>query len=656
MNTNLKRSLLFTISSLLAACSASTLKENKGAKIGEIGGEPLYFNEVWDEYQKSNSATQDSVTLEGFTEFAGLYSDFKTKLRAAKDAGYFQNKDITNELTSYEEQYALPYWLEKDIEKRLLDELEERSNIELEVSHMLISLRGNESPADTLAAWNKLLDARNQVISGAVFDSVSMKVSSTRDGRSMGGYLGWMSAGWAVKPFEDAAYTTPIDSISLPFRTQFGFHILTVKGKRNRSWDRMISHVYWRTGADPRIQDSVITLANTLRSKILTGEVSWDSVVRKYTQDNLSVNKAGSIGWVGYGRYNPVFNDSVFSLKSKGDISNGFYSGYGVHLLKLDSIKTFPDSETKRKELLSTLKNLPRYKNNKEATYARIRSITKAKRLDEQVHAFTKFLAEDTSKTKTFSTLALPKELATKPVFTIRNRTFTVSDYVAYLTKNHATQSIKSYSYTWFPQFVDECTAKELVPVTKEQFDEFRKTTEDYMNGLVVFKITEDSVWNYVKTDTTQLVAMYNKAPEKYFYDTRYSFWRISTQKDSTILAIKDSLAKGLPIDTVKNQFKGVFMVQDVISDITDEPFYRLGSIKPGETTEIFDYKKRKTTLFLAEILEPRQMNFDEAYFRVVADYQPIRETKWMESLRNRYKKTLLNDVIATEFTRKNAL
>lgn len=643
MISNLKRSILFLSTGLLLSCSGgSNLEKNQGAKIGEVNGNPIYFGEVWSEYQRSNAAIQDSLTLQNFSHFTNLYFDYKTKLSASQDAGYFDDPTIKTELTSYETQYALPFWLEKEIEKQLLDELIERSDSELEVTHMLINLQPNQSPEDTLKAYNKLMDARAKVEKGADFDSLSNKVSSFREGRSMGGPLGWMSSGWAVKPFEDVAYNTPVGQISKPFMTQFGMHIIKVKNKRLRTLDRKMSHVFWRSGADKEKQDSIITLANTLRADILSGKTSWDSIVVKYTEDGISKNSKGTIGWVSSGRYYPIFNDTIFGLKTEGDISHGFYSGYGVHLLRFDSLKAYKTPEAKRSEALSKLKNLPRYKNNKEATNSKLRQIAKAKKNSTNAERFRQFVKSDSVGAQTFGEIILPKSLAEMDLFVMRGKVFTGNDYLTWLAKNFTLQPGAAYSFLWFDNYVETCTETFLVPMTKERFPEFKKTTEEYLNGLVVFKITEDSVWNFVKTDTTNLEQLYNQNPEKYQFDKRFSFWRISSSKDSLLNVVKNEILKGTAIDSIKKMHKSVFMIEDILSDVSEEPYYRLEKIKAGEVTEIFDYKKRSTILYLKEVLEPRGMNFDEAFYRVVADYQPIREKNWIESLRSRYK-TIIN-------------
>jgi len=121
------------------------------------------------------------------------------------------------------------------------------------------------------------------------------------------------------------------------------------------------------------------------------------------------------------------------------------------------------------------------------------------------------------------------------------------------------------------------------------------------------------------------------------------------------LMAIQTDLNNGTSVDSLKKWNKNIFMLKDIISDLSEEPFYRLEKLEVGKTTDIFDYKKRKTFLYLEEILEPRQMTFNEAFYRVVAEYQPIREKKWLESLRNQFKAVSFSAELERSFNEKKA-
>ncbi|UTV98811.1 peptidylprolyl isomerase [Marinomonas rhizomae] len=67
---------------------------------------------------------------------------------------------------------------------------------------------------------------------GADFAQLAKEYSEDQGSTLQGGDLGWVTPGTMVPEFEDMMKKTSVGGISKPFRTQFGWHILEVEGRR----------------------------------------------------------------------------------------------------------------------------------------------------------------------------------------------------------------------------------------------------------------------------------------------------------------------------------------------------------------------------------------------------------------------------------------
>ena len=77
----------------------------------------------------------------------------------------------------------------------------------------------------------KTIEEANEILydlkHGSDFDKVAKARSSCPSGKK-GGDLGWFGRNQMVKEFEEAAFNLPINELSKPIKTQFGYHIIKV--------------------------------------------------------------------------------------------------------------------------------------------------------------------------------------------------------------------------------------------------------------------------------------------------------------------------------------------------------------------------------------------------------------------------------------------
>ena len=82
-----------------------------------------------------------------------------------------------------------------------------------------------------VASYDLARTIRQELQKGGRFEDLARRYS-TCPSKSSGGDLGWFGPGKMVREFEEACKKTGIGSLTDPVRTQFGYHIIRVTGKR----------------------------------------------------------------------------------------------------------------------------------------------------------------------------------------------------------------------------------------------------------------------------------------------------------------------------------------------------------------------------------------------------------------------------------------
>ena len=107
----------------------------------------------------------------------------------------------------------------------------EKTIIQTKTSHILIKTSEvrNEEQAKKL-----LENIKSEVKNGKEFSDLARQHSEDIGSASEGGSLGWLRSGQMVPEFENTMDSTKIDAISIPFKSQFGWHILKVDDRQEK--------------------------------------------------------------------------------------------------------------------------------------------------------------------------------------------------------------------------------------------------------------------------------------------------------------------------------------------------------------------------------------------------------------------------------------
>ena len=196
-----------------------------------IDDKPIYTEEFYRVYNKNKDAVIKSEDQD-IDQYLNLFLEFKLKLISAYDSNLDQNENFKNDFSKYREQLLDSYIKDQEIDEDLIRATYERMKYEVNASHMLIKCEPNAEPKDTLIAFKKIAEAREQVLNGNPFEEVAKRFSEDPSAIQNGGNLSYFSVFDMVYPFEEKAYNTEVGELSEPFRTGFGYHILKVNDKR----------------------------------------------------------------------------------------------------------------------------------------------------------------------------------------------------------------------------------------------------------------------------------------------------------------------------------------------------------------------------------------------------------------------------------------
>lgn len=106
----------------------------------------------------------------------------------------------------------------------------ERPEATTDVAHILVKVDGKDEAA-WAAGKEKIDAARARIVGGESFAAVAKDVSDDPGSKDRGGAYPNTPKGKMVPEFEEKMASTPIGEISDPFKTTYGWHILTVTGK-----------------------------------------------------------------------------------------------------------------------------------------------------------------------------------------------------------------------------------------------------------------------------------------------------------------------------------------------------------------------------------------------------------------------------------------
>ncbi len=622
------------ISSVLLGTAILAIAKGGDPVLMTINGKDIKLSEFEYLYHKNNQQQVEKETLDQYIERFVLY---KQKVADAEAAGIDTTDLFIKEFEGYQKDLAAPYMAEDTTYTwQMVNEAYNRYKTEINIDHFM--LPAGDSPKATEANIHRMDSIRHCVLAGEKWEDLVAKYSSDPSKAKNHGHYGFISALMFPYSFENVVYTTPVGSVSEPFTTPYGVHMIRVNEVRDRS-DVHAKHILklFPRNATAEQKAQCKAKMDSIYALVKAG-VSFEEMAKAESQDG-SARNGGELGWFGRGRMVQPFEDIAFNL-ADGEISEPFETQFGYHIIKKVAHGIAPLSE-----LRSSIENV--ISRDERAELIKKTRLTDLKnkygyRLNPGLEKYlTDGLMQNGNKLDS-AFVANSIKGSTMPLFSyVGKKSATVGDLVSQINLKErlaAPDAAKDYLMACVDRIADKVLsdyhAGELVKTNPE----YRNLLNEYRDGMMLFEISNRRVWKAANRDTVGLENYFAAHRDKYTWDEPHFKGIILSAKNDSILNLVKADVLAMSSDTLTDglhrKYGTDIRMEHMVVKKGDNVLADYLAFHEGDKPE----RKGYDAFMILEggiIDQPQEMS--DVRGAVTSDYQDVLEQRWKEELARKY-------------------
>ena len=635
-----------------------------------LGDRNISAGEFMEVYEKNN-VKSEIIDKKSVDEYLDMYVNFKLKVIEAENLKMDTLPKFIKEYQSYRKQLAKPYFSNDAATEQLVEEAYERMKWDVNASHILIKCDLHAVPADTLKAYNKTMELRKRIMSGEDFGDVAVEASedpSARDQEAIPGKqrafkgnrgnLGYFTAFYMVYPFESGAYNTKEGEISMPVRSDFGYHLIKVNSKTPACGTIKAAHIFLVVDEkDPEKTDSVVKAkALNIYKEIDKDGKNWDIIVKKYSEDKGSAQFGGLLTPFKVSQIVPEFIDEIKKM-NPNDISEPVKTSYGYHIIKLISTTGIKSFEEEKENLTKLVEKDMRASVSEETVLKRI---LKENKFKENIKNKDAFIATIDSTLKEGKYVVAEGVDTNLTLFKLMKQEYKISDFIEYIKQHEKQQpfmSAASYAYQLYDEFLKDSAFAYEDAHLEEKYPDFKLLVQEYHDGILLFDLMDKQVWKKAEMDTAGIKSFYENNKNNYMWDKRVKTIVMTVNGDENLARAEEIIRQDIGVDSIRTivkaeTLKGVtakaaFFQKGDNVDI-DETEWVAGTIRVVPST----VDKTTKIIKILEVREPEPKTYREARGVITSAYQSKLEEDWLKSLKEKYPLTINEKIL--EKVRKN--
>jgi len=612
----------------------------------EVADDAVHLSEFTYIYEKNNADNAD-YSKESLNEYLELYKKFKLKVKRAKAIGLDTVQALNEELAGYRSQLAKSYLKDKEISERLVTQVMDRMEQDVEVSHIFVSASPRARKESIEAAEQKIADIYDKVQEndGKYFETMAQTLSEDKISSKKGGRLGYYTAPLpdGFYNFENAMYETEVGKVSKPIRSKMGFHILKVSDKRPARGQLEISHILIRNEKSASINTKDQILADSVYNLVKDGR-SFENMAAKFSDDLKTKSNGGYLGFFGINQYEASFENAAFGLAEDGDVSRPIQTKLGYHIIKRISKRDNSDKEKLKKRIENRIRKDDRFAIAEEKLLEDVKKQAGFREEKLTLKRFTTALNSDFYSYK----WEQPSFNDNLNLFTLGEETYTLNDFASYVKTNirerlkfSKNKPVQEAGEEMYDSFLKEKVMAYEESNLEKKYPDFKSLMQEYREGILLFEITKQEVWDKASQDSTGLKKFYDNNANQYMWPERanvYKYTITSTKKDDATAAYQYAQKKGHDKFIKKYKDDKETFVKFTKETVSQEDKAVEGMTFGKKSVSKLTHSGRTSTFYrFVESVKPVAKTLSEARGYVIADYQDYLESNWVKELMKTY-------------------
>ena len=648
--------IVLILSVLLTSCSTS----KKDIVLAEFDKQKITIEEFEKVYAKNNggyeAAKKDSLSKK--KNFLDLYVNFRMKVYDAKRRELDKLPDVVAEYNDYKQKIGVTYLLEKELVEPNIRELYEKRKEELRVSHIMF----RPDSAGFEGAYVRALAILDSIKKGASFEAMAKAYSQDYYSAPYGGDIFYITAGDIIPSFEQACYKLkPGEVYPEPVRTQFGYHLIKVTDRRPRIPEIRASHILIELKPGFTSEDSAKALEKILKikEKIQLGE-DFAELAKEFSEDEGTKNQGGDLGFFSRRMMVQPFDEAAFNLEV-GQVSDVVKTQFGYHLIKVTDKKQIKPFE-EEKDFLKSIYQRIKYNDDKQRFLDSLKRAFNYKvnsDLIDQIAA----KADTIQVGGQYWTSHLKTEFGDSIIITYAKQKISVDTLMARaenLAEFINRRITKSTLDNIVNRISEDLLLAEAVEYLPAKYPQFAELMEEYKNGILIFKLQEEEVWNKIQIDEEKLRSYWEANKEKFQWPDRVEYAEIFVKSDSLAQEIYKMLKAGEEFDSLAAKYterpgfkekNGYHGIKPVLDNALSQ---KANLLKEGEFSEPFKNTNGYSIVKLIKKHPAGLKTFEEALPEVSGAVQEIEskrlENDYLEFLKSNYKPRIYYDKLSKAF------